>query len=222
MQTLASPPRNAILHGDCIDILAGFAPKSIDFVLTDPPYLVRYESRDGRRVCNDDNAAWLEPAFAEIYRVLKFGSYCVSFYGWNRVDHFFAAWRKAGFRVVGHLVFPKQYASGGKLLRYSHEAAYLLAKGNVPAPAEPIADVIDWKYTGNRLHPTQKPVGSLKPLVRTFCPEGGLVLDPFCGSGSTLVAAQSLGRNFLGIELDQDHHATTTARLAALDQSKAA
>jgi site-specific DNA-methyltransferase (adenine-specific) len=222
MQTLASPPRNAVLQGDCINILAGFGPKSIDFVLTDPPYLVQYQSRTGLRICNDDNADWVEPAFAEIYRVLKFGSYCVSFYGWNRVDHFFAAWRKAGFRVVGHLVFPKQYASGGRLLRYSLEAAYLLAKGNVPCPAEPIADVIDWKYTGNRLHPTQKPVNSLKPLVNAFCPQGGLVLDPFCGSGSSLVAARSQGRSILGIELDPVHHATATARLAAIGQSKAA
>jgi len=84
--------------------------------------LVRYQSRTDLRVCNDDNADWVEPAFAEIYRVLKLHSYCVNFYGWNRVDLFFAAWKKAGFRAVGHLVFPKQYASGGRLLRYSHKA----------------------------------------------------------------------------------------------------
>ncbi|MCD4512181.1 site-specific DNA-methyltransferase [Brucella pseudogrignonensis] len=40
-----------------------------------------------------------------------------------------------------------------------------------------------------------------------------LVSDPFCGSGSTLVAAQSLGRDFLGIELDREHHATAIERL---------
>jgi adenine-specific DNA-methyltransferase len=213
MTKLASPPRNAVLHGDCIDILGNFAPASVDFVLTDPPYLVRYESRDGKRVCNDDNSAWLHPAFAQIYRVLRSGSYCVSFYGWNRVDRFVAAWSAAGFRIVGHLVFRKQYASGGKLLRYSHECAYLLAKGNVMPPAKPIADVIDWKYTGNRLHPTQKPVSSLQPLIEAFCPAGGLVLDPFCGSGSTLVAAQMLDRSYLGIEIDSPHQKTAEARL---------
>ena len=213
MTKLTSPPRNAVLHGDCIDILSNFAPGSIDFVLTDPPYLVRYESRDGKRVCNDDNSAWLHPSFAEIYRVLRPGSYCVSFYGWNRVDRFVAAWSAAGFRIVGHLVFRKQYASGGKLLRYSHECAYLLAKGNVTPPSKPIADVIDWKYTGNRLHPTQKPVNSMRPLIEAFCPADGLVLDPFCGSGSTLVAAQMLGRTYLGIEIDPSHHKTAEARL---------
>jgi DNA modification methylase len=222
MTKLTAPPQNAIVQGDCINVLSTFAPNSVDMVLTDPPYLVRYQSRDGQRVRNDDNSAWVEPAFKQIYRVLKFGSYCVSFYGWNRIDRFFAAWNAAGFRAVGHLVFRKQYASGGKLLRYSHECAYLLAKGGVAPPRDPIADVIDWKYTGNRLHPTQKPVSSLMPLVSAFCPEGGLVLDPFCGSGSTLVAARSAGRSFLGIEIDPIHHATAAARLTALDQRKAA
>src|SRR5271170_3634094 len=170
MNELATTPRNAVLHGDCISVLKGLKPASVDFVLTDPPYLVRYQSRDGKRVHNDDNAAWLHPAFAQIYRVLRPGSYCVSFYGWNRVDRFVAAWSAAGFRIVGHLVFRKQYASGGKLLRYSHECAYLLAKGNVMPPSKPIADVIDWKYTGNQLHPTQKPVSSLRPLIEAFCP----------------------------------------------------
>lgn len=65
-------------------------------------------------------------------------------------------------------------------------------------------------------HPTQKPTEVLRPLVDAFCPQGGLVLDPFCGSGSTLVAAQELGRDYLGIELDAGHHATATARLREL------
>jgi DNA modification methylase len=68
------------------------------------------------------------PISTKIHRVLKPGSYCVSFYGRNRVEQFAAAWNAAGFRIVGHLVFRKAYASGGKLLHYTHECAYLLAK----------------------------------------------------------------------------------------------
>jgi site-specific DNA-methyltransferase (adenine-specific) len=73
--------------------------------------------------------------------------------------------------------------------------------------------VIDVPYTGNKLHPTQKPVAALKPLIDAFCPPHGTVLDPLAGSGSTLIAARELGRQYLGIELDAQHHRTATARL---------
>jgi site-specific DNA-methyltransferase (adenine-specific) len=193
--------------------MRGLPDASVDFILTDPPYLVNYRSRDGRRVQNDNATAWLKPAFAEMERVLKPGRFCVSFYGWNRVELFAEAWREAGFRMVGHLVFRKRYASSQRFLRYHHEAAYLLAKGDVSPAAETIPDVIDWKYTGNRLHPTQKPVESLKPLIQTFSAPGDLVLDPFCGSGPTLVAARELERSFLGMELDEQHAHTASRRL---------
>ena len=71
-------------------------------------------------------------------------------------------------------------------------------------------------YTGNKLHPTQKPTAALAPLIATFCPPGGVVLDPFAGSGSTLAAAKQLGRRFMGFEIDAQHHRTATARLAEM------
>jgi site-specific DNA-methyltransferase (adenine-specific) len=206
--------RNSVIHGDCISVMRGMESASVDFILTDPPYLVRYRSRTGQTVRNDDNARWLEPAFAEMYRVLKPGSLCLSFYGWNHADKFFAAWRGAGFRIVGHVVFRKRYASAAGFVQYRHESAYLLAKGNAILPKNPPADVVDWEYTGNRLHPTQKPVSVLKPFIAAFCQPGGVVLDPFCGSGSTLVAARELGRDYLGIELDARYVETARMRMA--------
>jgi adenine-specific DNA-methyltransferase len=206
-------PVNSIIRGDCIDVMQQLRPASADFILTDPPYIVRYKGRDGRTVKNDDNALWLKPAFREMHRVLKDGSFCVSFYGWNKIDLFMAAWKDAGFRVVGHIMFRKRYASSSGFLAYRHESAYLLGKGNIQKPAHPIDDVIDWHYTGNRLHPTQKPVECLTPLIEAFCPPGGLVLDPFCGSGSTCLAAAQTGRPYIGIELDRDHHRTAERRM---------
>jgi site-specific DNA-methyltransferase (adenine-specific) len=207
------PAHDVIHHGDCVQILSSIPARTVDFILTDPPYIVGYRSRDGKSVVNDDNSRWLYPAFANMYRVLKPGGFCVSFYGWNKADLFLGAWRSAGFRPVGHLVFRKRYASTSRFLRYEHECAYLLAKGNVAQPAHPIPDVIDWVYTGNRLHPTQKPVEVLRPLIESFAPVRGVVLDPFCGSGSTLVAARDTGRSFIGIELDRGHHGTASIRL---------
>ena len=204
---------NTVLRGDCISVMRQFRSASIDFVLTDPPYLVNYASKDGRTVPNDDNDVWIKPAFAEIYRVLRWNRFCVSFYAWNHVDKFFAAWREAGFHIAGHLSFIKKYASRRRYLAYAHENAYLLAKGRPSLPAQPIADVIEWQYSGNKLHPTQKPVSALRPLIQSFSQPGELVLDPFCGSGSTLLAAKVEGRAFAGIELDPSYFEIARRRL---------
>lgn len=214
--------RNVILHGDSVALMRAMPRGSVDFILTDPPYLVNYRGRDGRTVRNDDNAAWLQPAFNQMHRVLKDGGFAASFYAWNRIDLFMAAWKAAGFRPVGHIIFRKSYASSARFVRYTHEAAYLLAKGNAKLPRQPIPDVIDMPYSGNRMHPTQKPVAALLPLVHAFCLPGGLVLDPFAGSGSSLVAAQHLGRNWLGMELDETHSATAARRLAYWGERQAA
>jgi len=207
-------PMNRIIQGDCISVMQSLPAASVDFILTDPPYLVRYRDRAGRSIANDDRSDWLEPAFAEMARLLKPGGLCISFYGWNQVDRFVRAWRAAELRLVGHLVFAKSYASSARFLRHQHEQAYLLAKGHPPLPHRPIGDVRGFTYAGNRLHPTQKPVEPLAELIAAFTKPGDLVLDPFCGSGSTLVAAKSLGRRYLGIELDAGHRWTAAMRLA--------
>lgn len=204
---------NSVLHGDCVSLLSRIASNRFDFVLTDPPYLASYVARDGRTVPNDNASDWIEPAFREIYRVLRWNRFCVSFYGWHKADKFLAAWREVGFKAVGHLTFIKRYASAERFLRYQHENAYLLAKGNPPKPDRPIPDVLEWQYTGNKLHPTQKPVSVLTPLVECFSNRGDLVLDPFCGSGSTLLAAQKLNRHYFGIELCKDYFDVAEQRL---------
>jgi site-specific DNA-methyltransferase (adenine-specific) len=206
-------PRNVIFNADCIHVMRTLNAGTVDMILTDPPYVTRYRDRADRTVANDDNARWLRPAFSEMYRVLKNGGFCVSFYGWNKVDLFMDAWRAAGFRIVGHLVFRKRYASSTRFLRYEHEQAYWLAKGEPARPAKPIPDVLDFPYTGNRLHPTQKPIEALTPLIEAFTAPGALVLDPFCGSGSTLMAARRLGRDWIGVELDGNHYQTASNRM---------
>lgn len=203
----------SILQGDCLQIMPKLPTESVDLVLTDPPYVCRYRDRAGRTVANDDNTEWLKPAYAEMYRLLKPGSLCITFYGWVHTDAFFAAWRAAGFRIVGHMVFCKDYASSERTLRCMHESAYVLSKGRPPMVAPALSDVRSWGYTGNLLHPTQKPVDALKPLIDTYSRRGDMVLDPFAGSGSTLVAARDLGRRYLGIELDPVHAATAEKRL---------
>nr|EII2879832.1 DNA modification methylase [Escherichia coli] len=91
--------------GNCIDVMARIPDNAIDFILTDPPYLVGFRDRSGRTIAGDVNDDWLQPASNEMYRVLKKDALMVSFYGWHRIDRFMAAWKRAGFSVVGHLVF---------------------------------------------------------------------------------------------------------------------
>ncbi|UTJ60305.1 DNA methyltransferase (plasmid) [Klebsiella michiganensis] len=131
--------------GNCIDIMGGFPDRAVDFILTDPPYLVGFRDRAGRTLAGDKTDEWLQPACNQMYRVLKKDALMVSFYGWNRVDRFMAAWKSAGFSVVGHLVFTKTYSSKSAFVGYRHECAYILAKGRPPLP-----DVLSWKYSGNR------------------------------------------------------------------------
>ena len=206
-------PTNAILHGNCIEKMREMPANSIDFILTDPPYLANYRSRDGRSIQNDANSNWLRPAMREAYRVLKQDRVAVMFYGWPKVDVFFAAWKDAGFRPVGHIVFRKSYSSQTRFLGYQHEQAYLLAKGRPPLPSRPVADVIDIPYSGNKLHPTQKSVPALVPLIRSFSLPGEVIMDPFAGSGSTCVAATLCGRKYLGVELDPAYFEQAVRRL---------
>jgi site-specific DNA-methyltransferase (adenine-specific) len=207
-------PINRVLEGDCTRILRLLPDAQVDLVITDPPYGVHYRDRENRTVANDDALENVLGAFGELYRLLKPNTLCISFYGWNHVDAFFRAWRTAGFQPVGHLVWSKTYASSKRYLRYRHEQAYLLAKGSPPLPEPPLDDVQPWVYSGNRAHPTEKSVDILTPLIATFSRPGELVLDPFSGSGSSLVAAAVLGRRYLGIELEAHYCELARMRLA--------
>ena len=93
-----------VIQGDCNAVLQTLPNESVDFVLTDPPYLVRYRDRSGRSIANDDNSGSVLSAFGDVYRVLKPNTFCVSFYGWSSVAVFFQAWKRAGFAAVGHIV----------------------------------------------------------------------------------------------------------------------
>ena len=108
----------------------------------------------------------------------------------------------------------------GQTLRFSeghtrskHESAYLLAKGYPAMPKDPPSDVLEWAYTGNKLHPTQKPVSGLVPLIHAYTKPNDLIIDPFAGSGTTGVAARHCNRHYLLIEQDAGYYQTAVERL---------
>lgn len=77
----------------------------------------------------------------------------------------------------------------------------------IPAPSVPRTE---------RIHKSEKPVELLRPLIEYACPSGGLVLDPFAGSGSTLDAARHAGRRAIGIEANEEYAEAAARRLSAL------
>jgi adenine-specific DNA-methyltransferase len=210
---------NRVIHSDCLSALPAMPDESVDLVVTDPPYLVRYRPRDGRRCPNDDTDYWLAPAFRELYRVLKPNSFCATFYGWPWIDRFMAVWKACGFRPVSHLTWVKAHCSREGYTRGFHEVGYLLAKSRPPKPQKPPPDVLPWEYTGNTLHPNEKPVMAITPLIEAYSKSGDIVLDPFCGSGTTGVAARACGRRFILIEREWQHCRTAQNRLTSAVES---
>jgi adenine-specific DNA-methyltransferase len=215
MQKPISTFINRIITGDCIQVMQEMPSASVDFIATDPPYLVNYHTSDGRGYQNDNpnDTSWLLPTYQELFRVLKPDKFCVSFYGFLKAEAFLAAWRESGFELIGHLVWVKPYAANEKFVRYFHSQAYLLTKGRPRKPKLLLPDVLEWQYTGNVLHPAQNPVMAILPLIMAFSEKGDIVLDPFVGSGTAAVAAQELGRHFIGIELDPTYAATAAERV---------
>ena len=209
-----------VIQGDCKAVLQTLPSESVDLVLTDPPYFVRYKDRSGRSIANDDDPRSVLGAFDELYRILKPDTFCISFYGWTAVAAFFAAWMRVGFTAVGHIIWHKGYSSRRGFLNARHEQAYVLVKGHPAKPAHPLDDVRPWEYSGNVTHPTEKAVSVLQPLIRSFSRPSDLVLDPFSGSGSTLVAAALSGRRYLGIDLEASYVEHARRRRAGVDRAR--
>lgn len=207
----------SLYHGDCRQILPQLAAETFDLVLTDPPYLVSYCGRWGsdlEPIEGDCDPSWVLPVYRDIFRVLKPDSLCLTFYGWPHAETFLSTWRVVGFRPISVFALVKRRIGLGYFTRAQHELAYLLAKGKPPKPAVAPSDVLDWATSGTSLHPNQKPLGAVSKLLSSFSNKTGLILDPFCGSGTTLVAAGQCGRRAVGIEIEERFCEVAAMRLS--------
>jgi len=168
-------------------------------------------------------------AFAELLAVawagcrdsLAPGGVMVAFCG-NRTFHEMAtAAARAGWEMLDVLVFTSTLgvAKSTTTLRPGHELAALM---RLPGPRAQINP--DWKQSnvyaidkprrGESDHLTTKPLSWMHRLVTDYSAEGQTILDPFCGSGSTLRAAKDLGRKAVGIEVDERYCEIAAKRLA--------
>jgi len=206
-----------LYHGDSLEILPQLEAETFDLVLTDPPYLVSYSGRWGSElepIEGDSDSSWVLPVFSQINRALRPDAFCLSFYGWPHAEIFLNAWRQVGLRPVSVFVLIKGRIGLGYYTRAQHEQAYLLAKGKPERPAPAISDVLDWANTPTVFHPNQKPLPAITKLVATFSNDNSFLLDPFCGSGTTLVAAQRCGVSAIGIEIEERFCEVAATRLS--------
>jgi DNA modification methylase len=206
-----------LYHGDSRTILPQLKAETFDLALTDPPYLVSYTGRWGSElepIHGDSDPGWVLPCYSELFRVLRPDSLCFTFYGWPHADVFMTSWRAAGFRPVSVCALVKRRIGLGYFTRAQHELAYLLAKGRPKKPECAPSDVIDWEYSGESFHPNQKPVGAMAKLIAAYADEKTFVIDPFCGSGTTLLAARACGVSAVGIEIEERFCEVAAMRLS--------
>lgn len=208
-----------LIEGDCLDVLRRLPDASVDAVVTDPPYGIEYRGRSARHrpIANDDRPFiwWLRDA----WRVTKDGGALICFCRWDVQEAFRFAIELAGFTVKSQVVWDRERHGMGDLAASfapRHDVAWFATKGRFRFPGgRPVSVVRAARAHASALqHPTEKPVPLMQQLVRAVCPVGGLVLDPFAGSGSTGVAALLEGRRFLGVELDVAYSAIARQRLA--------
>jgi site-specific DNA-methyltransferase (adenine-specific) len=216
---------------DAVDWLRDLAAESVDLVITDPAYesLEKHRAigtttrlKHSKASSNDwfnifPNARFGE-LFTEIYRVLKPDTH---FYLLCDAETMFVAKpeaEKAGFKFWKPLVWDKRTIGMGYHYRARYELILFFEKGKRRLNDLGIADIIEVpRIRGG--YPAEKPVEVAAVLINQSSQPGELVADPFMGSGSVGVAAITLGRRFLGNDLNPEAVEISTRRLREIGAS---
>jgi site-specific DNA-methyltransferase (adenine-specific) len=213
---------------DAVDWLRDLSAESVDLVITDPAYesLEKHRAvgtttrlKHSKASSNDwfkifPNERFGE-LFAEVYRVLKPDTH---FYLLCDAETMFVAKpeaEKAGFKFWKPLVWDKRTIGMGYHYRARYELILFFEKGKRRLSDLGIADIIEVpRIRGG--YPAEKPVEIAEVLIRQSSDPGGVVADPFMGSGSVGIAAMKLGRRFLGNDLNPEAVQIAARRLREL------
>lgn len=204
--------------GDCLEGLKTLKDGEVDCVITDPPWGIEFDDHDLRQGAHGDvdvdaygDVEFLIPIVKECYRVMANDSHLYMFFAFKHYQRLWDMMTEIGFKVDRvPLVWWKRNAfNQHPFIRYTHdyEAALFAWKGarrltNVQGSVFDVAPV----SPALKIHPTEKSLDILKPLIINSTIEGELVVDPFGGSASTLRAAKALKRRYLGWELSEKHY----------------
>ena len=196
-----------IYHGDCREMFASEYLYA-DVLVTDPPYGIAYESgRDGtlsRSILGDSDTSLRDGVLAHWRDLpaLVFGTWKSPRPEGTRMV---LIWDKGGALGMGYLSLP---------WKPGHEEIYVLGAGFIGRRTNDVLQYppVQSMAANGRVHPHEKPAGLMRVLVAK-CPPG-VVLDPFMGSGSTLLAAKTLGRRAIGIEIEERYCEIAAQRLS--------
>jgi site-specific DNA-methyltransferase (adenine-specific) len=208
-----------LINGDCLEEMKNIESGSIDMVLTDPPYGMSFQSNyriyKYDKITNDNSLIWLDEFTSEIHRVMKDNTAGYVFCSFHHIDKFKQSLEKL-FKIKNILVWEKNNTSMGDLkgdFAPKIEFIIFIHKGRRMINGKRDPNIFKFSRTGNKLHPTEKPVDLCEYLISKFSDEGQTILDPFMGSGTTGVACKNLNREFIGIELDKGYFDIAEARI---------
>ena len=207
-------------------------PDGIKAIITDPPYGVGWQAKNrdlnARKIENDQDpktaAITLRNALTPLVPKLARDAWVIVFTALGEgYGLFFNVLADLGLKIDDNITWVKDRFSQGNTERHlggRHETAIVASMGT------PIRNTMV-KRAGNVFfarrdhsqeleHATQKPISLMRQIIESYTFPRELVIDPFAGSASTLIAAASLGRRSVGIELDKDNYAKACERLATL------
>jgi site-specific DNA-methyltransferase (adenine-specific) len=160
-------------------------------------------------------ASLLRSMAFEALRVLKPTGSLLCFCDWRMLATLAPAIESAGLRYQGLVVWDKGNMGLGNGFRAQHELVMHFTAGSPEYHDKGTSNVLSAKRINAKVrqHQTQKPVELMAALLKVVAPPGGVVLDPFMGSGSTGVAAVENGYRFIGIERAAEHHGVARTRI---------
>lgn len=231
------PPKKArgIRFGDGIAGSKRLPDLSVDLLLTDPPYGISSpytcEKQIPRRIRKDgsdfimpsgDFGEWdhgFDPGEWTSAVLPKVGGWAVIFCAQAQIGEYSGILARHRFNAVGTLVWhktnPVPFNHRYKMVN-AWEAAVVGKRPGTKFNGKTVHNVFTHKSPSpqHRIHPTQKPLGLIKELVGLFSDAGDTVLDPFAGSGTTVVAAREMNRKAVAYENNREHYEAAAARLA--------
>lgn len=200
-----------IYHGDCRDILPHL--EKVDLVLTDPPYGIDYSSD---YICDTTTARWMGQAIANdgttdlrdwLIGQLSCDWVCFGSHRAPPPDEYrgLLIWDKGPASGMGDLSFP---------WKASFEFIFVKGSGFAGFRDEGVikGSHIVTRASMGRSHPNEKPISLIRRLIEKH--PGETILDPFMGSGTTLVAAKNLNRKSIGIEIEEKYCEIAAKRLS--------